>query len=143
MEYAHPRNDHTHAISISFHDTFARKRTRTIRSNAFYRSFAFAKFFFLHRSAFARLVQQFVLFSEKKDFSKSIFFLETNKTKTRAIERVQNATREREQSRERREREKERERKKEHVPVDLRAVCLVRAILTDFLCRFFLFLVFL
>jgi len=116
LEYAHPRNDHTHAISISFHDTFARKRTRTIRSNAFYRSFAFAKFFFLHRSAFARLVQQFVLFSEKKDddFSKSIFFLETNnKTKTRAIERVQNATRERESRAEKGERERERERKKE------------------------------
>jgi len=77
---------------------------------------------------------------KKIGFSKSIFFLETNnKTKTRAIERVQNATREREreQSRVESRAEKERERKKEHVPVDLRAVCLVRAIVNDFFCGVF------
>jgi len=33
--------------------------------------------------------------------------------------------------------EKERERKREHVPVDLRAVCLVRAILNVFFCGVF------
>jgi len=45
--------------------------------------------------------------------------------------------RERAEQRKEREREKERERKKEHVPVDLRAVCLVRAILNDFFCGVF------
>ena len=119
----------THAHAISFHETFARKRTRTNRSNAFYRSFAFAKFF--HIAAFARFGAIFCSFREKKRFFKIHFSWKPTK-QTRASERVQRATRE-SRERERKESESraiEREREREHVPVDLRAVCFVRAMLT-------------
>ena len=123
----------THARAISFHDTFARKRTRTNRSNAFYRSFAFAKFFHV-RAVWREL---FSSRQKKTDFSKIHLSWKPNQTKpTRPPKRVQHA------QRERAHRERERERKREqHAPVDLRAVCFVRAMLT-FKTVFFLMTIF-
>jgi len=96
---------HTHTRAISFHDTFARKRTRTNRSNAFYRSFAFAKFF--HTLTRSRGLARIVLFeTKKKDFSKSILL--GNQTKPNPRVRRKGSTR---ATREHTERE--RKRKKE------------------------------
>ena len=136
MEYAHPRNDHTHARSISFHDTFARKRTRTNRSNAFYRSFAFAKFF--HIAAFARFGAIFCSFREKKRFFKIHFSWKPTK-QTRASERVQRATRE-SRERERKESESraiEREREREGTRTGGFTGSLFRTSHVDFLKEFF------
>ena len=135
----HPRNDHTHASSISFHDTFARKRTRTNRSNVFYRFFAFAKFFF-YIAAFARLVQQFVFSEKKKKDFQNPFFLETNKTKTRALSKGFKTRRERAE-RERKARARQRERKKEGTRTGGFTGSLFGTGHCEclFLCRFFLF----
>ena len=116
---------HTHTRAISFHDTFARKRTRTNRSNAFYRSFAFAKLFHI-ANAFAAVWRELFFSRQKKKIFQNPSFSETKPNQTHAsAERVQRAQRESTQ------RERERERKREqHAPVDLRAVCFVRAMLT-------------
>jgi len=106
----------TRTRTQSLFTTHSREKERARLARTLFTALSRSQSSFFYIGAFARLVQQFVLFSEKKDddFSKSIFFLETNnKTKTRAIERVQNATRERESRAEKGERERERERKKE------------------------------
>jgi len=97
---------HTRARDLFFHDTFARKRTRTNRSNAFYRSFAFAKFFHI-ANAFARFGRIVLFEKKKKDFSKIHPSWKPNQTKPTRPPKGFNARNAREHT------ERERKRKKE------------------------------
>jgi hypothetical protein len=126
----------------SLFTTHSREKERARLARTFFTALSRSQSSFFYIALRSRGWFNNLFFPRKKRFFKNPFFLETNKTKTRASERVQNATRERESRAEKgeRERKREKERKREHVPVDLRAVCLVRAILNDFLCRFLLFL---
>ena len=112
MEYAHPRNDHTHAHAISFHDTFARKRTRTTRSNVFYRSFAFAKFFFSTSLCVRAVGSTICFFREKRFFKKSILLGNQQKQKP-ALSKGFKTRRERERKSRAEQREREKEKEKE------------------------------